>query len=234
MPCDLSQPAASQALGTRNSEQPQSRQTLTSGDGVMGGKLNVRGLFRYKRISAGMVSTASEWHFGQFTHVPLRRRSSVTRENAHITSACRISPCPGSSGTCRLQKRKDAPIFRVGDSMSYPCPQCGDQWTRSLPMVREQSICEGPHHNTITALGRRCAPPESFHWGWGMLLWIVASAGIRFLCGRFAILGNLGAVLAFLVFVFAGVLYNRRVWMPAMSRWEQSFICRACGRVFRP
>jgi hypothetical protein len=56
----LSQPAASQAFGTKNSEHPQSRQTLTSGDGVMGGRLNVRGLFLYKRISAGMVSTASE------------------------------------------------------------------------------------------------------------------------------------------------------------------------------
>jgi hypothetical protein len=43
---ERNQPAESQELGTENSEQPQSRQIWTSGEGVKGGWLNVRGLFR--------------------------------------------------------------------------------------------------------------------------------------------------------------------------------------------
>jgi hypothetical protein len=39
-------PADSQERGMENSDQPQSRQTRTSGDGVMGGWLKVRGLLR--------------------------------------------------------------------------------------------------------------------------------------------------------------------------------------------
>lgn len=42
---DRSQPADSQERGTENSDQPQSRQIRTSGDGVKGGWLNVRGPF---------------------------------------------------------------------------------------------------------------------------------------------------------------------------------------------
>ena len=136
--------------------------------------------------------------------------------------------------TVHLHKPESPPIFPGEDSMSYPCPQCGDRGTRSLPMVRKQSVRESPRFDTITALGRECAPPERFHWGWGLLLWIVVSAVIRVLCGNRTILGNVGALLAFLVFVFAGVRYNQKVWAPAMNQWEQSFICRACGRIFRP
>ena len=55
-----SQPAESQESGIENSDQPQSIQTRTSGEGVMGGWLRVRGEFRYRRISAGTVATASE------------------------------------------------------------------------------------------------------------------------------------------------------------------------------
>ena len=58
--CDFSQPADSQSSGIAKLDRPQSRQTLTSGDGVNGGRLRVRGTFLYKRISAGMVATASE------------------------------------------------------------------------------------------------------------------------------------------------------------------------------
>jgi len=43
---ELNQPAESQERGIENSDQPQSRQTWTSGEGVMGGWLNVRGPFR--------------------------------------------------------------------------------------------------------------------------------------------------------------------------------------------
>jgi hypothetical protein len=43
---ESSQPADSQERGTENSDQPQSRQMRTSGEGVSGGWLNVRGLFR--------------------------------------------------------------------------------------------------------------------------------------------------------------------------------------------
>jgi len=50
-----------------NSDQPQSRQTITSGGGFMGGWLRVLGRFRYKRISAGMMVRASDSHFGQAT-----------------------------------------------------------------------------------------------------------------------------------------------------------------------
>ena len=39
-------PAESQERGTENSDKPQSRQIWTSGEGVTGGWLNVRGLFR--------------------------------------------------------------------------------------------------------------------------------------------------------------------------------------------
>jgi hypothetical protein len=39
-------PAESQERGIENSDQPQSRQTCMSGEGVMGGWLKVRGLFR--------------------------------------------------------------------------------------------------------------------------------------------------------------------------------------------
>ncbi|MFY9852399.1 MAG: hypothetical protein WAK26_00810 [Terracidiphilus sp.] len=39
---DRNQPAESQERGIENSDQPQSRQTWTSGEGVMGGWLNVR------------------------------------------------------------------------------------------------------------------------------------------------------------------------------------------------
>jgi hypothetical protein len=118
--------------------------------------------------------------------------------------------------------------------MSYPCPQCGDRGTQSLPMLTKQSTGEGAHSDTITALAREYAPPESFHWGYGLLLWIAMSAAIRFAAGSRTILANLGALLAFVVFIFVGAGYNHRVWEPAMNRWEQSFICRACGRVFRP
>jgi hypothetical protein len=44
--CGRSHPAASQLRGTENSLQPQSRQMRTSGDGVKGGWLRVRGRFR--------------------------------------------------------------------------------------------------------------------------------------------------------------------------------------------
>ena len=43
--CGRSQPAESQASGIENSDQPQSVQTLTSGEGVIGGWLRVRGEF---------------------------------------------------------------------------------------------------------------------------------------------------------------------------------------------
>lgn len=66
----VSQPAESHGWGIENTDQPQSRQTVTSGDGVTGGWLRVRGEFLYKRISAGIVATESDWHFGQFTHLP--------------------------------------------------------------------------------------------------------------------------------------------------------------------
>jgi len=52
-----SHPAESQDFGIENSLHPQSRQTSTSGDGVIGGWLSVRGLLRYSRISAGMIDT---------------------------------------------------------------------------------------------------------------------------------------------------------------------------------
>lgn len=118
--------------------------------------------------------------------------------------------------------------------MSYPCPQCGDGGTQSLPVLTKQSTREGAHSDTITTLVREYAPPESFHWGYGMLLWIAVSAGIRFASGSRTILGDLGAALAFVMYIVIGVGYNQRVWGPAMNRWEQSYICRACGRVFQP
>jgi len=40
------QPAESQERGMENSDHPQSRQTRTSGDGVIGGWLSVRGPLR--------------------------------------------------------------------------------------------------------------------------------------------------------------------------------------------
>ncbi len=43
---DWSQPAESQVRGIENSDQPQSRQTRTSGEGDMGGWLMVRGRLR--------------------------------------------------------------------------------------------------------------------------------------------------------------------------------------------
>jgi hypothetical protein len=59
-------PAESQERGIENSDQPQSRQTKTSGDGVMGGWLSVRWQLRYRRISAGITDNDADWHFGQF------------------------------------------------------------------------------------------------------------------------------------------------------------------------
>jgi hypothetical protein len=43
---ELNHPAESQERGIENSDQPQSRQTWTSGEGVIGGWLNVRGPLR--------------------------------------------------------------------------------------------------------------------------------------------------------------------------------------------
>jgi hypothetical protein len=43
---ECNHPAESQERGMENSDQPQSRQTRTSGEGVMGGWLSVRGLLR--------------------------------------------------------------------------------------------------------------------------------------------------------------------------------------------
>ncbi|HUV70691.1 MAG TPA: hypothetical protein VMW15_13575 [Terracidiphilus sp.] len=43
---DCSHPAESQVRGMENSDQPQSRQTRTSGDGETGGWLMVRGRLR--------------------------------------------------------------------------------------------------------------------------------------------------------------------------------------------
>jgi len=44
--CGRSQPADIHESGMENSDQPQSRQTLTSGEGDMGGWLRVRGELR--------------------------------------------------------------------------------------------------------------------------------------------------------------------------------------------
>ena len=52
-----SQPPPSQERGMENSDQPQSTQTRTSGDGVRGGWLSVRVELRYNRISAGTTVT---------------------------------------------------------------------------------------------------------------------------------------------------------------------------------
>lgn len=78
---ERSHPAESQDLGTENSDQPQSRQMRTSGDGFMGGWLNVRGLLRYRRISAGIMETAFDWHFGQLMAHLWVRRTKTTRSN---------------------------------------------------------------------------------------------------------------------------------------------------------
>ena len=67
---DCNHPAESQDCGIANSDQPQSRQTRTSGDGVIGGWLRVRGPLRYRRISAGIIDTAPDWHFGQIILTP--------------------------------------------------------------------------------------------------------------------------------------------------------------------
>jgi len=53
-------PAESQERGIENSDQPQSRQTSTSGDGVMGGWLSVRWQLRYRRISAGITDNDAD------------------------------------------------------------------------------------------------------------------------------------------------------------------------------
>jgi hypothetical protein len=66
-----SQPAASQACGIENSDQPQSRQTWISGAGVIGGWLRVRGLLRKSRISAGIVEIHPDSHLGQTISAPL-------------------------------------------------------------------------------------------------------------------------------------------------------------------
>lgn len=65
--CGRSQPAASHARGTENSLQPQSRQILTSGEGVIGGWLRVRCPLRYNRISAGTLVKTSDLQLGQDT-----------------------------------------------------------------------------------------------------------------------------------------------------------------------
>ena len=63
--CERNQPAESQARGMTNSDQPQSKQTWMSGEGVIGGWLNVWGLLRNRRTSAGTIETAADWHLGQ-------------------------------------------------------------------------------------------------------------------------------------------------------------------------
>ncbi len=59
-----SHPAASQAWGIENSDQPQSRQTRISGEGVMGGWLRVLGTLRKSLTSAGITDRAPDSHFG--------------------------------------------------------------------------------------------------------------------------------------------------------------------------
>jgi len=73
---DRNQPAESHACGMTNSDQPQSRQTRMSGEGVIGGWLRVRGLLRNSRTSAGTSETAADWHFGQVIHTPQGTRAS--------------------------------------------------------------------------------------------------------------------------------------------------------------
>ena len=69
-------PAASHDCGITNSDHPHSTQTRTSGEGVIGGWLRVRGVLRYKRISAGITETESHRHLGQVTaHLNRRSRS---------------------------------------------------------------------------------------------------------------------------------------------------------------
>jgi hypothetical protein len=58
-------PAESQACGIENSDQPQSRQTRMSGEGVNGGWLRVRGTFRKSLTSAGISDKDPDPHFGQ-------------------------------------------------------------------------------------------------------------------------------------------------------------------------
>jgi len=70
-----SHPAASQLRGIENSEKPHSWQTFTSGEGVIGGWLNVRGVLRYSRISAGTTDIDADWHLGQIIGTPQGKKA---------------------------------------------------------------------------------------------------------------------------------------------------------------
>jgi hypothetical protein len=80
---DRNQPAESHARGITNSDQPQSRQTRMSGEGVIGGWLKVRGLLRYSLTSAGTTETAADWHLGQIIQTPqeVRKDRNSQKEN---------------------------------------------------------------------------------------------------------------------------------------------------------
>ena len=79
-----SHPALSQERGIENSDQPQSRHTRISGEGVMGGWLRVRGLLRYNRISAGIRERAADWHFGQtMATIPLIDETAKYQHNIY-------------------------------------------------------------------------------------------------------------------------------------------------------
>jgi len=74
---ERNQPAESQERGIENSDQPQSRHTKISGEGVMGGWLSVRWQFLYSRISAGTMAMDEDSHFGQCIGTPLRQITQV-------------------------------------------------------------------------------------------------------------------------------------------------------------
>jgi hypothetical protein len=84
--CEPNHPAESHALGMENSLHPQSRQTDTSGDGVIGGWLMVRGILRYNRISAGTMENDEEWHFGQIMEPPLLPALQTSKIRGKINS----------------------------------------------------------------------------------------------------------------------------------------------------
>lgn len=82
--CGRSHPAESHVGGMENSDHPQSRHTMISGDGVMGGWLSVRGLLRYSRTSAGIRESALDWHFGQAIG------DILNRDALHFCTPCAI------------------------------------------------------------------------------------------------------------------------------------------------
>ena len=133
------------------------------------------------------------------------------------------------------------------------CPECGSNYTQSVPLAYSQSIRTGYNGTqTISEFGQALEPPEPrseflvpllnaiFLFGvvffflpteisWLTPGWV--QDAITSFWGRVGISG--GLAVAFLIFLSGGAIaHNTTAHAADMDEWERTVICRRCGEHF--